>query len=173
MLSYKTFPKTLLGSGVVLLILVLFGWAGLQAKASQSADLIAEGKQIFRFDTFGDDDFWGGQLMLHQAIEGAQFGGVGDGVSPATALAVGLKVDVDALPKSLQRQIKKGKVDLNDPAVTLALLKLNAVVGVTGFFNTDGSLSSMGIQCAYATRPWTIPSLRVSVIAWMAGQTAT
>src|SRR4030095_2964198 len=85
---------------------------------------------------------------LHQAIEGEQFGGVGPGVSPATALSVGLKVDVKALPDSLKRQLKKGQVDLNDPAVTLALLKLNAVVGVTGFFNSDGSLSSMGIQCA-------------------------
>src|ERR1044071_951749 len=112
MLRYRTFPKTLVRSGVSLLALVLLGWAGLQAKASQSQDLIAEGKQIFRFDTFGDQDFWGGQLKLHQAIEGEQFGGVGDGVSPATALAVGLKVDVDALPKSLQKQIKKGKVDL-------------------------------------------------------------
>ena len=148
MLSYKTFPKTLLWSGVLLLILVVLGMARLQAKASQSADLVAEGRQIFRFDTFGDQDFWGGQLKLHQAIEGEQLGGVGDGVSPATALAVGLKVDVEALPKSLQGQLRKGKVDLNDPAVTLALLKLNAVVGVTGFFNSDGSLSSMGIQCA-------------------------
>jgi hypothetical protein len=148
MSRYKTFHKMLLGSGMLLLVLVLFGMARLQAKASESADLVAEGKQIFRFDTFGDQDFWGGQLKLHQAIEGEQFGGVGDGVSPATALAVGLKVDVDALPESLQGQLKRGKVDLNDPAVTLALLKLNAVVGVTGFFNTDGSLSAMGIQCA-------------------------
>jgi hypothetical protein len=61
---------------------------------------------------------------------------------------VGLKVDVNALPEALQNQLRKGKVDLNDPAVTLALLKLNAVVGVTGLFNPDGSLSSMGIQCA-------------------------
>ena len=148
MSRYKTFHKMLLGSGMLLLVLVLFGMARLQAKASESADLVAEGKQIFRFDTFGDQDFWGGQLKLHQAIEGEQFGGVGDGVSPATALAVGLKVDVDALPESLQGQLKRGKVDLNDPAVTLALLKLNAVVGVTGFFNTDGGLSAMGIQCA-------------------------
>jgi len=120
----------------------------MQAKASQTANLIAEGKHIFRFDTFGDEDFWGGALKLHQAIEGAQFGGVGPGVSPAAALAVGLKVDVEALPQPLQNKLKKGQVDLNDPAVTLALLKLNAVVGVTGFFNSDGSLSSIGIQCA-------------------------
>lgn len=134
--------------GLLLIVAFLFGVASQQAQASQSRNLIAEGKQAFRFDTFGDEDFWGGALKLHQAIEGTKFGGVGPGVSPATALAVGLKVDVTALPHSLQDQLKHGQVDLNDPAVTLALLKLNAVVGVTGFFNPDGSLSSMGIQCA-------------------------
>ena len=75
-------------------------------------------------------------------------GGVGPGVSPKTALAVGLKVDVDALPNKLLNEIKQGKVDLNDPAVTLTLLKLNAVVGLTGVFNSSGILSSVGIQCA-------------------------
>ncbi len=148
MQNQKTLSKTLTYSGVFLLILVLLGAASMQANASSTPDLISQGKQIFRFDTFGDQDFWGGQLQLHQAIEGAQFGGVGPGVSPATALAVGLKVDVQALPDSLQKDLKRGKVNLNDPAVTLALLKLNAVVGITGFFNSDGSLSSIGIQCA-------------------------
>jgi len=140
--------KTLIYCGLLVLTLVLFGMADTQAKAGPPSDLISEGKQIFRFDTFGDEDFWGGQLRLHEAIEGSQFGGVGLGVSPATALSVGLKVDVQALPDSLQNKLRKGQVNLNDPAVTLALLKLNAVVGVTGFFNPDGSLSSMGIQCA-------------------------
>lgn len=150
MLNQKTFHIRLIYSGALLLILAfVFAVLATQAKAKQTANLIAEGKQIFRFDTFGDEDFWGGQLQLHQAIQGEQFGGVGPGVSPATALAVGLKVDVEALPKSLQRQLKQGKVDLNAPAVTLALLKLNAVVGVAGFFNDDGSLSSMGITCAF------------------------
>src|SRR6266498_3397627 len=148
MFNQKTIYKTLIYSGGFLLILMLFGIASMQAKASQSANLIADGQQIFRFDTFGDEDFWGGQLQLHKAIEGAQFSGVGPGVSPNTALAVGLKVDVQALPGSLQTQLNNGQVDLNDPAVTLALLKLNAVVGLTGFFNSDGSLSSIGIQCA-------------------------
>src|SRR5919107_540977 len=105
MLDQRTFPKKLIYSGVILLMVVLFGAAAMQAKANQTADLIAEGKQIFRFDTFGDEEFWGGQLQLHQAIQGEQFGGVGPGVSPATALAVGLKVDVKALPYSLRRQL--------------------------------------------------------------------
>jgi hypothetical protein len=93
--------------------------------------------------------------MLHQAIEGKKFGGTGNGISPATALALGLKVDVNALPDDLIEQLKKGRVNLDDPATTLALLKLNAVVGVTGFFNppaqqkSKGVLQSLGIQCAF------------------------
>jgi len=108
----------------------------------------ASGRHIFRFDTFGDESYWGDTLQLHKAIEGAKFGGVGRGVSPATALALGLKVDMDALPPALVQQLKAGEVNLNDPATTLALLKLNAVVGVTGRFGDNGSLKSMGIQCA-------------------------
>lgn len=108
-----------------------------------------EGRRTFRFDTFGDEDFWGGQLKLHQAIQGEKFGGVGPGVSPKTALSLGLKVDSDVLPSSLKNDLKKGKVNLDDPATTLALLKLNAVVGVKGFFASDGKrLNSMGITCA-------------------------
>jgi cytochrome c5 len=119
------------------------------AAINRNADrLLEQGREIFRYDTFGDQDFWGGALGLHQAIEGTQHGGVGPGVSPATALAVGLKVDVDALPATLIQQLKNGQVNLNDPGTTLALLKLNSVVGVTGFFKPDGTLQSVGIQCA-------------------------
>jgi hypothetical protein len=111
--------------------------------------LFEQGKAIFRFDTFGDEDFWGGKLQLHKAIEGTALGGVGPGVSPKTALTVaGLKVDVEALPRDLQTSLKRGKVDLDSPATTLALLKLNAVVGVKGFFQKSGSLSAVGITCA-------------------------
>ena len=110
--------------------------------------MLAEGKQTFRFDTFGDEAFWTDALQLHRAIAGANLGGVGPGVSPATALAVGLKVDSQALPQSLISQLKRGRVNLDDPATTLALLKLNAVVGVKGTFNADGSLKSVGITCA-------------------------
>lgn len=122
---------------------------------------VQQGQQTFRFDTFGDQAFWRDTLKLHQAIEGSALGGVGPGVSQKTALAVGLKVDVDALPSNLLQQLLKGRVNLNDPAVTLALLRLNAVVGVTGFFNSSGTLQSMGIQCAFchSTVDNSIPAL--------------
>ena len=105
--------------------------------------------QTFRFDTFGSEDFWGGKLGLNRAIEGKKLGGLGPGLTPKKALELGLKVDMEAVPKAVAAGIKSGKVDLNDPANTLALLKANAVVGVTGFFEKDGkSLKSVGIQCA-------------------------
>jgi hypothetical protein len=109
---------------------------------------IEEGRQTFRFDTFGDEAFWGDTLKLHEAIEGAAHGGVGPGVSPRTALSVGLKIDFDALPGQVREQLVKGAIDLDDPAVTLALLKLNAVVGLTGIFSSALTLQSVGIQCA-------------------------
>ena len=121
---------------------------GQSQATNANARLVSQGKQTFRFDTFGDQSFWGGTLQLNKTIEGAKHGGIGPGLSPKTALALGLKVDVNALPKSLQQAILAGKVNLNDPAVTLALLKLNAVVGVKGFFDSSGNLSSVGIECA-------------------------
>jgi hypothetical protein len=114
----------------------------------QAQATIDLGRQIFRFDTFGDEAWWGDTLKLHQAIAGARNGGVGPGVSPKTALAVGLKVDADALPGQLKSQIRAGRVNLDDPATTLALLRLNAVVGVTGIFDGAGNIKSMGVQCA-------------------------
>ena len=110
--------------------------------------LIDEGRRIFRYDTFGDEAFWGDQLRLHQAIVGQKLGGVGPGLTPKMALSLGLKVDAEALPPDLVAQIKAGKVDMNDPASTVALLKANAVVGVTAFLNADGTARSVGIQCA-------------------------
>src|SRR5687768_2605594 len=109
---------------------------------------IREGRNTFRYATFGDEEFWGDGLGLHLAIAGAANGGTGPGVSPATALSVGLKVDVNALPRSLQRAILRGKIDLQNPATTLELLKLDAVVGVTGLFDDQGRIRSMGIQCS-------------------------
>jgi hypothetical protein len=117
--------------------------------ANHATQMLKDGRKIFRFETFGSDAFWGDTLELHKAIAGAKNGGVGPGVSPKAALAVGLKVDADALPEQLKAQIKAGKVNLDDPATTIALLKANAVVGVTAFANPNGSVRSMGIQCAF------------------------
>ena len=113
-----------------------------------AARMLEEGRQIFRYDTFGSEDFWGGKLRLHEAIVGQKLGGVGPGVSPKMALSLGLKVDSEALPADLVAAIKAGKVNMDDPASTVALLKANAVVGVTAFLNPDGSARSVGIQCA-------------------------
>jgi hypothetical protein len=111
--------------------------------------MLRQGRQIFRYDTFGSEHYWGDALQLHKALAGEKNGGIGAGVSPKTALSAGLKVDVDSLPDSLKQQLKAGKLDLDDPANTVALLKLNAVVGVTGLFDQDGKLRSMGLQCAF------------------------
>jgi cytochrome c peroxidase len=108
---------------------------------------IEEGRQTFRFATFGSEAFWGDTLQLHLAIAGASHGGVGPGVSPKQALALGLKVDVDALPNSVRRALQTGTLNLNDPNNTLALLKLNAVIGLTGNFQGN-QITSVGIQCA-------------------------
>lgn len=109
---------------------------------------IREGRQIFRYSTFGSEDFWGGALGLHEAIAGAANGGVGPGLSPTAALGLGLKVDVAALPSAVIKSLRKGALDLTDPAVTIELLRLNAVVGVTGFFDRADRLHAVGIQCA-------------------------
>lgn len=107
-----------------------------------------EGQKIFRFDTFGNERFWGEQLRLHEAIAGEALGGVGPGISPATALALGLKVDVKALPRRLRRALRNGSFDLDNPENTIKLLKLNAVIGLTGRFDDQGTIHSMGVQCA-------------------------
>lgn len=110
--------------------------------------MLDEGRQTFRYESFGGEAFWGDALQLHKAIAGAANGGVGDGVSPKTALSVGLKVDAEALPANLVAKIKAGRVNLDDPATTLALIKLNAVVGIQGTF-IDGNFTSIAITCAF------------------------
>jgi hypothetical protein len=97
-----------------------------------------EGRTIFRFDTFGDEQLWTDTLQMHKVIET---------VSPRTALSVGLKVDSDALPADVIKAIKAGQVNLDDPAVTLQLLRLNAVIGVVGRV-VDNHLASVGVTCA-------------------------
>ena len=110
-----------------------------EAIAANAQRLSADGRQTFRYDTFGDEDFWGGTLRLHESVAT---------LSPVAALSLGLKVDSDALPSNVLQRLRHGSVDLNDPATTLLLLQKNAVVGVTGFFDGAGHLRSVGIQCA-------------------------
>src|SRR5437870_10917833 len=130
------FLRTFLASGIVLVcLLVLLRPAtttseapGLRDSIQQNADaLVTRGRMIFRFDTFGDETFWGGQLRLNEAIASS--------LTPRTALAFGLKVDVDALPQQLVQRIRRGDIDLDSSTTTLALLRLNAVVGLKGFFD--------------------------------------
>jgi hypothetical protein len=111
--------------------------------------LIDLGQSTFRFDTFGDEAFWTGSLKLNTAIEGASHGGIAAGVSPKMALGLGLKVDSDAIPAALAAQIRAGQVNLDDPATTLALLDIDAVVGLKGKLSADkSSLASIGVTCA-------------------------
>lgn len=109
---------------------------------------LREGREAFRFETFRSETFWGGQLHLHEAIAGAANGGVGNGLSPKAALSLGLKVDATALPIEVKNALRSGALDLNDPKNTLELLKLNAVIGVTGFFDDKQQIHGVGIQCA-------------------------
>jgi len=111
------------------------------ASASEEMDLSAasEGRNIFRFDTFGDEQLWTNVLRMHRAVAT---------VSPKTALGVGLKVDVQALPAALQAALRANKVDLNDPSVTAELLRLNAVVGVMARVNAQHQITSLGVTCA-------------------------
>jgi mono/diheme cytochrome c family protein len=108
-----------------------------------SPTFVAKGKDIFRFETFGDETFWTDSLRMHEVIEQA--------VDPTTALAVGLKVDPDSLPPEVGSAIQSGAISLTDPATTVALLKLNAVVGVKGTvqnINGKDTLVRVGITCA-------------------------
>src|SRR5215472_5207411 len=100
--------------------------------------MVEEGKRIFRFDTFGDEGFWN-SLGLNQVVST---------LSPRQALELGLKVDSHALPEEVVEAIREGKVNLDDPAVTLLLLRANAVMGVIGTFDSNGTLSAVGLTCA-------------------------
>ena len=106
---------------------------------STRAARLEGGQNIFRFDTFDNEQLWTNELRMHEALPS---------VDPTTALAVGLKVDVEALPAALVADLQAGQVDLTDPAVTIELLRLNAVVGVVGNVNNAGQLTSVGITCA-------------------------
>ena len=112
-----------------------------QVAATPSAQLglPADGRHIFRYDTFGDEQLWTDTLELHKAIAG---------VSPAVALSVGLKVDADALPRHVTKALIAGQINLNDPAVTAQLLSFNAVVGVMARVSPSGTIDSLGVTCA-------------------------
>jgi hypothetical protein len=137
-------------SFVITAAIVSFGAAALVVACNQSTGLsqdnpalIAAGKNIFRFDTFGDETFWTDTLRMHEVIRSA--------VDPTTALSVGLKVDTDSLPPAVVAGIQNGSISLTSPATTVALLKLNAVVGVRGTVtsvNGQDVLTHVGITCA-------------------------
>jgi mono/diheme cytochrome c family protein len=128
--------------------ILIFGLSHGQAQSQADGKSVAQGqsrngtdgKSIFRFDTFGDEQLWTDTLQMQQAIKN---------VSPRTALSVGLKVDSDALPPAVINAIKAGQVNLDDPAVTIQLLKLNAVIGVIGkVVGANDTLATFGITCA-------------------------
>ena len=126
-----------------LVIVGLLGTSALLMAPAPNQNQIEKGKKIFRFDTFGDEQLWTDQLALHEVIESS--------LDPMTAFELGLKVDVDALPPDLLQALTDGQVDLNDPQTTLALIKLNAVVGVIGTVETNNGvhhLQRVGVSCA-------------------------
>jgi hypothetical protein len=112
-----------------------------------ASQMLKEGRDTFRYDTFGSEQFWGSQLGLHKAIAGEAHGGMGPGLTPKQALNLGLKVDSGKLPKIVLEAVKGGSLNLNDPEMTLELLRADAVVGVKGFFQ-DKQLVSVGVRCA-------------------------
>jgi len=130
----------LIGS-LTLVITSLTAWMACRPTHAASAN--DEGQRIFRFDTFGNEKFWTDTAKMQQVVQSA--------VGPNLALKVGLKVDADAIPPDIAQAIKAGQVDLNSPATTVTLLKLNAVVGLRGTVQTVGgkdTLVRLGITCA-------------------------
>src|SRR5918993_703768 len=131
--------RLIAAAGTIFMLALTFALSARQITDAIDDEEIREGQEIFRYDTFGDEQLWTDVLRMHEVVAT---------VSPATALAVGLKVDVDALPAGIISALKVGQVDLNDPAVTTELLRLNSVVGVIGKVNDSGQLTSVGITCA-------------------------
>ena len=123
-----------------------------------SPDLVAEGQRIFRFDTFGDEQFWTDTLRMNEVVEKS--------VDPTTALKVGLKVDSEVLPPGILE-----KVDLKSPATTVALLKMNAIVGVQATVDPTITSRGLGSPARSVTPPSTTRSCRASATAKMAGRT--
>jgi mono/diheme cytochrome c family protein len=136
--SLVTLPAAVLATTCAALLAGCNGGAPPEARAGTSQSLsprtIAEGQRIFRFDTFGDEQRWTDTLRMHEIVQN---------VPPATALALGLKVDADAVPP----EVLAG-ADLDDPRTTVALLKLDAVVGIKASVNADNRITRLGITCA-------------------------
>ena len=138
-------PRALLITGLIAATAAVVAACGGDSNdlAAEQAALREQGKQIFRFDTFGDEIHWTDTLRMHEVISAA--------VDPVTALSVGLKVDAEALPAAVADGIKNGSISLTSPATTIALLKLNAVVGIKGTVETIGgkdTLTRVGVTCA-------------------------
>jgi hypothetical protein len=126
--------RLIFSTAAILVAILIFTVSHGQSQTS------TDGQSIFRFDTFGDEQLWTDTLRMQHAIKN---------VSPRTALSVGLKVDSDALPPAVTEAIKAGQVNLDDPAVTIQLLKLNAVVGVIGkVVGANNTLATVGVTCA-------------------------
>src|SRR5438445_4849801 len=135
--------RVLLGAGVVAGIFGTLAVNPPSTRRDAPAQVLAEGKQIFRFDTFGDEKFWTDTARMQEVVQSS--------VSPSLALKVGLKVDAEAIPPAVAQALKAGQVDLNSPATTVTLLKLNAVVGTQGpvrRLNGKDTLVRLGIACA-------------------------
>jgi mono/diheme cytochrome c family protein len=122
-----------------LVSIATLGMACHSGPTEPSPQRLAEGQQIFRFDTFGDETFWTDTLRMHEVVQT---------IPPTTALAVGLKVDADTLPPEVLQAIQAGQVDLNDPATTVTLLKLGAVVGVRATVDANNTITQFGVTCA-------------------------
>jgi len=127
-----------IGSAVIGSGASLHATQSIETRTESKAERV-DGRHVFRYDTFGDEQLWTNVLRMQEVV---------GNVSPATALAVGLKVDVDALPSTVVKAIRQQAVNLDDPAVTLALLQLNAVVGIKGTFDESGRLATVGVTCA-------------------------
>ena len=139
--SARSFAR--LASALSLPVALLAGCGESSEAVPDAQALAAQGQQVFRMDTFGDEALWTDKLKMHEVISQA--------VDPTTALSVGLKVDSQALPQAVVDGIKNGTVDLKSPATTIALLKLDAVVGVKGTVESvagKDTLTKVGITCA-------------------------
>src|SRR5512140_2656960 len=136
-------PRTSLAPLAAVAAILVAGCGGSSDDSAQQQALAAQGQQVFRFETFGDEAQWTDKLRMHEVISQA--------VDPTTALSVGLKVDSEALPAAVVAGIQNGSIDLKSPATTIALLKLNAVVGLQGTVeavNGKDTLTHVGVTCA-------------------------